>query len=48
MVLYDVYQAFLHFRNNGEAHGELIVEVLVEQLAPALLRWHGSGDQARR
>lgn len=34
MVLYDFSQTFLFtFRNNGEAHGEPLAEVLVEQLA---------------
>ena len=34
MVLYDFSQTFLFtFRNNGQAHGEPSVEVLVEQLA---------------
>lgn len=34
MILYDFRQTFLFtFRNNGEAHGEPLVEVLVEQLA---------------
>ena len=34
MVLHDFSQVFLFtFRPNGEAHGEFLVEVLVEQLA---------------
>ena len=34
MILYDFTQTFLFtFRNNGEAHGEPLAEVLVEQLA---------------
>lgn len=34
MVPYDLKQTFLFtFRNNGEAHGERLAEVLVEQLA---------------
>ena len=34
MILYDFSQTFhFTFRNNGEAHGDLLVEVLVEQHA---------------